>query len=147
MQNEVSFALALLVTAVGVMAAEPPNVVIILTDDQGYGDVGSYGAEDLRTPHLDQLAAEGIRFTDFYAAASVCSAIGNGGVRGGITSVPRKLALYNLANDPDESTNVAAQHPEVVAKLQALAIVQREALGDKLKRQSGQERRAHAIAK
>ena len=53
--------------------AAPPNVIIIFTDDQGYGDVGVYGAVDFDTPHLDQMAAEGIRFTDFYVAEPVCT--------------------------------------------------------------------------
>jgi len=51
-----------------------PNIVIIFTDDQGYSDVGVYGAQGFRTPHLDQMAAEGVRFTDFYTAQPVCSA-------------------------------------------------------------------------
>ena len=50
------------------------NVVLIFTDDQGYGDVGVFGAEGFSTPHLDRLAAEGMRFTDFYASQAVCSA-------------------------------------------------------------------------
>jgi arylsulfatase A-like enzyme len=48
-------------------------MVIILADDLGYGDLGCCGAEDLRTPHIDRLAAEGLRFTNFYANCSVCS--------------------------------------------------------------------------
>jgi len=52
----------------------PPNVVLIFTDDQGYGDVGVYGATGFTTPHLDSLAAEGMRFTNFYASQGVCSA-------------------------------------------------------------------------
>ena len=52
----------------------PPNVVIILTDDQGYQDVGCFGARGLRTPNLDRMASDGMRFTDFYAAQAVCSA-------------------------------------------------------------------------
>lgn len=49
-------------------AAEPrPNVVLIVTDDAGYGDFGCYGATDIRTPHIDRLAREGVRLTDFYA--------------------------------------------------------------------------------
>jgi arylsulfatase A-like enzyme len=51
----------------------PPNVVIVFTDDQGYGDVGCYGAKGFSTPHLDRLAREGIRLTDFYVAQAVCS--------------------------------------------------------------------------
>ncbi|QDV32464.1 sulfatase family protein [Tautonia plasticadhaerens] len=52
----------------------PPNVVIIFTDDQGYADVGAFGAEGFETPNLDRMAAEGRTFTDFYAAQAVCSA-------------------------------------------------------------------------
>src|SRR5690606_18990651 len=44
----------------------PPNIVFIMTDDVGYGDIGSYGAPDVETPNLDRLAREGTRFTDFY---------------------------------------------------------------------------------
>src|SRR5688572_19192108 len=45
-----------------------PNVVLIITDDVGYGDFGSYGAPDIRTPNIDRLAREGVKLTDFYAA-------------------------------------------------------------------------------
>jgi arylsulfatase A len=54
-------------------AAAPPNILLILTDDQGYNDLGCYGTTRLKTPHIDRLAAEGMRFTDFYAAANVCT--------------------------------------------------------------------------
>lgn len=50
-----------------------PNVVLIITDDAGYGDLGSYGAPDIRTPNIDSLAQAGTRFTDFYANASTCT--------------------------------------------------------------------------
>ncbi|MBR5410261.1 MAG: sulfatase-like hydrolase/transferase [Clostridia bacterium] len=50
-----------------------PNVIIILTDDQGYGDLGCMGAKDLKTPNLDRLAEEGVRFTSMYSASPVCS--------------------------------------------------------------------------
>ena len=50
-----------------------PNIIIFFTDDQGYADLGCYGAEGFETPHLDQLASEGIRFTDFYVPATVCT--------------------------------------------------------------------------
>jgi arylsulfatase A len=54
-------------------AAAPPNIVIIFADDLGYGDLGCYGSPVIRTPHLDRMAAEGLRFTDFYSAAEVCT--------------------------------------------------------------------------
>jgi arylsulfatase A-like enzyme len=53
--------------------ARPPNFVVIFCDDLGYQDLGCYGAPQIRTPCLDRMAAEGMRFTDFYVAANVCS--------------------------------------------------------------------------
>lgn len=53
---------------------DKPNVVLIFIDDEGYGDVGCYGAVGFQTPNLDQMAADGMRFTNFYAAQPVCSA-------------------------------------------------------------------------
>ena len=50
-----------------------PNVIFLLADDLGYGDLGCYGCADIKTPHLDRLAADGVRMTDFYANASVCT--------------------------------------------------------------------------
>ena len=55
-------------------AKDHPNIVIIFTDDQGYQDVGVFGSPNIKTPNLDQMAKEGVRFTDFYAAQAVCSA-------------------------------------------------------------------------
>ena len=53
---------------------ETPNVVVIFIDDMGYADIGSFGAEGYQTPHLDQMAKEGMRFTDFQVSSAVCSA-------------------------------------------------------------------------
>ena len=53
--------------------ADRPDVIVILTDDQGSADAGCYGAKDLVTPAIDSLAARGVRFTRFYASAPVCS--------------------------------------------------------------------------
>ena len=50
-----------------------PNIIFIMTDDQGYGDLGCMGAADLSTPHIDAMAAAGVRFTSMYAASPVCS--------------------------------------------------------------------------
>ena len=54
-------------------AAEKPNVIVIMADDMGYGDVSCYGATELQTPHIDKLAAEGRRFTSGYCSASTCT--------------------------------------------------------------------------
>ncbi len=54
-------------------AQQPPNIVLILADDLGYGDVGCYGATKVRTPNIDRLAAEGRKFTDAHSASAVCT--------------------------------------------------------------------------
>lgn len=54
--------------------ANKPNIVIILADDLGYGDVGCFGNKTIKTPHIDKLAAEGARFTNFYVSQPVCTA-------------------------------------------------------------------------
>jgi len=60
--------------SVASLAAETrPNIIFIMADDLGYGDLGSYGQTVIQTPHLDQMAAEGLRFTDFYAGSPVCA--------------------------------------------------------------------------
>lgn len=52
---------------------DPPSIVLIIMDDLGYGDLGSYGVPDAKTPHIDRLAAEGVKMTDFYANGANCS--------------------------------------------------------------------------
>jgi arylsulfatase A-like enzyme len=54
--------------------SNPPNIVIVFTDDQGYKDLGSFGSPNIKTPNLDQMAMEGLRLTSFYSAQAVCSA-------------------------------------------------------------------------
>lgn len=56
-----------------ITVAAPPNIVFILVDDMGYADVGCMGSKDIRTPHVDRIAAEGVKFTNFYANAPVCT--------------------------------------------------------------------------
>jgi len=60
-------------TAPAVSAADRPNVIWIMADDLGYGDLGCYGQKVISTPHLDRMAQEGLRFTQFYAGATVCA--------------------------------------------------------------------------
>eukprot|EP01041_Mallomonas_annulata_P021302 gene21302-41325_t len=67
--------IALLTSVVATASAQvtKPNIIFILADDLGYGELGSYGQQQLRTPNLDRFAAEGMRFTQFYAGSTVCA--------------------------------------------------------------------------
>jgi arylsulfatase A-like enzyme len=68
-------ALALLPATASTQAVQSqrPNIVLIMTDDLGYGDLGSYGAPDVKTPHIDSLARDGVRLTDFYSNGATCT--------------------------------------------------------------------------
>ena len=73
MKHIANFILALLASTGLCAQPDKPNVIFIMTDDVGYGDLGSYGGPDIRTPVLDRMATEGVRFTDFYSNGPVCS--------------------------------------------------------------------------
>jgi len=91
------------VTCGGARAARLPNVVILFADDLGYGDLGCYGHPTIRTPHLDRMAREGMRFTDFYSGAPVCTPsraallTGRLAVRSGMASDTRRVLFPNSA--------------------------------------------------
>jgi len=53
--------------------ARKPNIILIMADDLGYGSLGCYGSKEIRTPHIDHLAADGMRFTDFHSNGAMCS--------------------------------------------------------------------------
>ncbi len=77
MKNSLSaLAIALLISLFGWSQKNeerPPNFIIIFADDLGYGDLGVFGHPTIKTPHLDRMAAEGQKWTNFYAGASVCT--------------------------------------------------------------------------
>ncbi|PCJ95525.1 MAG: arylsulfatase [Flavobacteriaceae bacterium] len=77
----------------------PPNIVLIFTDDQGYQDVGVFGATNIETPHLDQMAKEGVKLSSFYAAQAVCSASRAGILTG---CYPNRIGIHNalMPNSP-----------------------------------------------
>jgi arylsulfatase len=68
-----SFLMLLLLSAATTVSAAQPNIIHFLADDLGYGELGCYGQAKIKTPHLDQLAADGLRFTQFYAGHAVCA--------------------------------------------------------------------------
>lgn len=100
----VAFLLALISDS---QAADKPNVIVILADDLGYGDLSCYGANDIATPNIDQMAAEGARFTSFYVSP-VCSPTraalmtGSHSTRVGIGGV--MFPRHNHGLNPDEIT-------------------------------------------
>jgi arylsulfatase A-like enzyme len=71
--RRVAVTLAALLSSTAVVHAAKPNIVYIMADDLGYGELGCYGQTKIKTPHLDQMAREGTRFTDFYAGSTVCA--------------------------------------------------------------------------
>ncbi len=92
----------------------PPNVIVVLADDLGYGDLGCYGHPTIVTPHLDRLAAEGQKWTSFYAAANVCTPsraallTGRWPVRSGMISDRRFVLTARAAGGlPDGETTLA----------------------------------------
>jgi len=96
-----------------------PNIIIIFTDDQGYGDLSSYGSPNIRTPHLDKMASEGQKWTNFYAAASVCTPsragllTGRYPVRSGMASnVSRVLFPDSNGGLPEREITIAEQLKE-----------------------------------
>jgi arylsulfatase A len=69
MQRQVRTLAALALAVPQAQAQRPPDVVLVMMDDLGYGDLGSYGASDVQTPNIDRVAREGVRLTDSYACS------------------------------------------------------------------------------
>lgn len=84
-------------------AEERPNIVFILIDDQGYYDLGCYGATEVKTPRIDALAKNGVRFTDFYSAAPICSPSRVGLMTG---LYPRRTGNHVWVHRPDSMAGI-----------------------------------------
>ena len=89
--------------------SKPPNIVVIFADDLGYGDLGCFGHPTIRTPNLDRMAVEGMKLTQFYSAASVCTPsraallTGRLPIRTGMCSNKRRVLFPNSASGLPES--------------------------------------------
>ena len=119
MKQLVLSALLIWIGAVQGSDARPPNIVVLFADDLGYGDLGAYGNPYIRTPNLDQMAAEGQRWTDFYVASPVCSP-SRGALLTGQYSVKtglygRKINVFH-PNDPNGIPESLETLPEALRK-------------------------------
>ena len=94
------------------LGAQPPNFIVLFADDQGWGDLGAYGHPDIRTPHLDRMAAEGMRLTSFYAA-SFCGPSRAALMTG---SYPPRASL-DFNHGPEATTGI---HPDEVTVAELL---------------------------
>ena len=93
------------------LSKDKPNLVFFLADDLGYSDIACYGATKVKTPHLDRLAKEGIRFTDFHSAASICSPSRAAFLTGGY---PQRTGLY-MGINPNRMANwFLGLHPDEI---------------------------------
>ncbi len=114
-------------------AAEKPNIIFIFADDLGYNHLSSYGASKIKTPVLDQMAAEGIRFTDFYAAASVCTPSRYALLTGRYPHRAKDRAMLRWI-EPYETGGISDSEITVAEKLQELgyatAVIGKWHLGD-----------------
>jgi arylsulfatase A-like enzyme len=112
-RRQISFAVTgvLVLMSSAVLSGRPTttvntNIVFILVDDQGYSDLGCYGATDLETPHIDAMARGGVRFTDYYAAAPICSPSRAGLLTG---CYPRRVGLATWVQRADSQIGL---HPD-----------------------------------
>jgi len=87
-------------------AADKPNIIFIFVDDQGYYDLGCYGAGEVETPHIDAMATSGMRFTDYYAAAPICSPSRAGLLTG---CYPRRVGMETWVQRADSTQGI---HPD-----------------------------------
>ena len=123
---------AFAVWAGAAVAVEKPNLIFIMADDLGYGELGCYGQQVIQTPHLDRMAKEGVRFTQFYAGATVCApsrSVLMTGLHHGRTRVRGNAGMHNPLAQAlrDEDVTVA----EVLRQAgYATALVGKWGLGD-----------------
>ncbi len=114
---------------------QKPNIILIVSDDQGYRDLGCYGSESIKTPNLDQLASEGVRFTDFYVTCSACTPSRSGLLTG---RYPQRNGTYELfRNDRVDDGHLYPDYEYSVSPEHILGMDEREVLISDFLRQQG----------
>ena len=108
------FAAVVLVCGGAAASDPPPNFIVIFVDDQGYRDLGCFGSPDIKTPNVDRMAAEGMKFTDFYVAAPLCSPSRAALLTG---CYPRRVGLANWVLRPDSRKGI---HPDEITLAELL---------------------------
>jgi arylsulfatase A len=110
---ELAKAALFLAAVAGPASAAPPNILLILADDLGFGDLGCYGAPDIRTPVLDQLARDGCRFSQFYSNGPECSptrtALMTGRYQHRVGGLECAIGVHNVGRY-DDAIRLAGQH-------------------------------------
>jgi arylsulfatase A len=123
-----SFLVLLVCTIASALAADPrPNIVLIYTDDLGINDLSCYGRKDQRTPHLDRLAAQGMRFTSAYCAQPICSPSRAALMTG---KTPARLHLTNFLPGRADAPSQKLLNPVIEGQLPLEEITLAEALRD-----------------
>lgn len=92
-----------------------PNIVFIFTDDLGYGDIGCFGATDIKTPNIDKLADEGIKFTSFYSASPICSPSRAGFLTG---RLPVRMGIHSVFF-PESFTGMPSEEVTIAEMLKS----------------------------
>ncbi len=112
--------LAVLICATAVpisgTAQPPPNIVFLLADDLGYADLGCYGSKSIKTPHIDRLASQGVRLTDSYAAACVCSPSRAAFITG---RYPQWAGFDWVIRYTEKDRGLSTEHPSIAKSLTA----------------------------
>ena len=110
-----SINLVLLCLTISLSAKDKPNIIILLADDLGWADLGYQGSEDIRSPHIDKLANNGIRFTDGHVSASVCSPS-----RAGLMTGRYQQRFGHEANSPPPTDGMDLKQVTMADRLQKL---------------------------
>ncbi|MEC7542598.1 MAG: sulfatase-like hydrolase/transferase, partial [Verrucomicrobiota bacterium] len=113
--KRISINLILLCLTISLSAKDKPNVIILLADDLGWADLGYQGSDDIRSPHIDSLAKNGIRFTDGHVSASVCSPS-----RAGLMTGRYQQRFGHEANSPPPSDGMDLEQITMADRLKKL---------------------------